>query len=79
MSPDSSTCSIPVAGCCRILTPPRFRRPTIAEFQQLDIKRACNDEKFNFEKRRFSKVKEAFTGKLKMIFVYHYFRPYQTP
>jgi hypothetical protein len=28
---------------------------------------------------RFPKIKEAFTVKPKMIFVDHYFRPYQTP
>jgi hypothetical protein len=28
---------------------------------------------------RFSKIKEAFTVKLKMIFIDHYFRPHQTP
>jgi hypothetical protein len=62
---------------------PRFWRPTIAGFRQLDIKRACKDEEFNFRKRftvlnRFSKIKEAFTVRLKMIFVDHYFRLYQT-
>jgi hypothetical protein len=47
----------------------------------------CKDEEFNFGKRfmifktvnRFSKFKEGFTVKPKMIFVDDYFRPYQTP
>jgi hypothetical protein len=56
---------ISVAGCCQISVPVGFRRLTIAEFRQSGIKRACNDEKFNFEKRftvlkivnHFSKIK----------------------
>jgi hypothetical protein len=78
---------IPVAGCCRIPVPLGFRRPTSARFRQLDIKRVCKDEKYNFRKRftvfkainRFPKIKEVFTVKPKMVFVDHYFRPYQTP
>jgi hypothetical protein len=65
MSLNSGTGSIPVAGCCRILALPGFRRPTIAGFRQSNIKHACKDEEF--------------TVKPKMIFVDHYFRPYQTP
>jgi hypothetical protein len=76
-----------VARCCRIPVPPGFRRPTIARFRQSNIKCACKDEEFNFEKRftvlkivnRFPKIKEGFTVKPKMIFVDHYFLPYQTP
>lgn len=64
-----------------------FRRLTIAWLRQSDIKHACKDEEFNFRKRftilkiinRFLKIKEIFTFKLKMIFVDHYFCPYQTP
>jgi hypothetical protein len=64
-----------------------FQRRTLAGFRQSDIKRACKNEEFNFEKRfivfktvnRFPKIKETFTVKLKMIFVGHYFCPYQTP
>jgi hypothetical protein len=75
-----------VARCCRIPVPPGFQRSTIAGFWQSDIKLACKDEKYNFEKRftvfktvnRFPKIKEAFTVKPKIIFVDHYFRPYQT-
>jgi hypothetical protein len=78
---------IPGPGCCRISVPPGFRQPTIARFGQSDIKRACNDKEYNFRKRftvfktvnRFSKIKEAFTVKPKMVFVDHYFHPYQTP
>jgi len=63
-----------------------FRRPTIVGFRQSDIKRACKDKEFNFGKRftvfktvnHFSKIKEGFTIKLKITFVDHYFRPYQT-
>jgi hypothetical protein len=46
-------------------------------------KRACKNEAFKFGKRftinRFPKIKEAFTVKLKMISVNHYFLPHQTP
>jgi hypothetical protein len=63
-----------------------FRQLTIAGFRQSDIKHACKDQEFNFGKRftvfktvnRFLKIKEAFMVKPKMIFVDHYFRPYQT-
>jgi hypothetical protein len=66
---------------------PIFERPTIAGFDQPDIKRACKDEEYNFGKRftvfktvnRFPKIKEGFTVKPKMVFVDRYFRPYQTP
>jgi len=69
---------IPTTGCCLTPGPTGFRRS--------DIKRACKDEEFNFGKRftvlkivnRFPKIKKAFTVKPKMIFVDHYFRPYQT-
>jgi hypothetical protein len=79
--------SATMIGCRRIPAPHEFQRPTLAGFRQSDIKCACKDEEFNFEKRftvfktvnSFSKIKEAFTIKLKMIFVNHYFRPYQTP
>jgi hypothetical protein len=65
----------------------RIRRSTIAGFRQSDIKHACKDQEFHFGKRftvfktvnHFPKIKEAFTAKPKMIFVDHYFRPYQTP
>jgi len=85
--PDSGTGSILVAGCCRIPVPSGFRQPTITGFQQSDMKRACKDKEFNFEKRftvfktvnRFSKIKEGFTVKPKMIFVDHYFLSFQTP
>jgi len=45
-------------------------------------KRACKNEDFKSGKQftvlnRFSKIKEVFTVKLKMI--YHYFRPHQMP
>jgi hypothetical protein len=64
-----------------------FRRTTIRKFWQSDIKHTCKNEEFNFEKwftvlkivNRFLEIKEAFTVKLKKIFVDHYFRPYQTP
>jgi hypothetical protein len=87
MSPDSGAGNILVAGCCRIPVQPGFRRSTIVRFRQSDIKRACKEEEFNFRKRfivfktvnRFSKIKEGFTVKSKIIFVDHYFRPYQTP
>jgi hypothetical protein len=87
MSLDSGPDSISMAECCKISAPPGFRRPTIAGFWQSDIKRKCKDEEFNFEKRftafkivnRFPKIKEAFTIKLKLIFVDYYFHPYQTP
>jgi hypothetical protein len=84
----------PVTGCRHrqnsgglISTPAVFRRPTIAKFWRSDIKHECKDEELNFGKRftvlkivnRFSKIKEAFTVKPKMIFVDHYFRPYQIP
>jgi hypothetical protein len=67
--------------------PPSFGRLIIAGFVQSDIKRACKDAEYNFEKRftvlktvnRFPKIKEGFTVKPKMVFVDHYFRPYQTP
>jgi hypothetical protein len=83
MSPDSSTVSIQVAGCCQIPVPLGFRQPTIAGFWQSDIKHACKDQEFNFGKRftvlktvnRFSKIKEVFTVISKMIFVDYYFRP----
>jgi hypothetical protein len=60
---------------------------TMAGFRQSDIKCACKDEEFNFGKRftvfktvnLFSQIKESFTVKPKMIFIDHYFRPYQTP
>jgi hypothetical protein len=39
-----------VAGCRRIPVPLGFRRSTIAEFWQSDMKHACNDEKYNFGK-----------------------------
>jgi hypothetical protein len=52
---------------------PIFERPTIAGFDQSDIKRACKDEEYN------PKIKEGFTVKPKMVFVDRYFRPYQTP
>jgi hypothetical protein len=47
----------------------------------------CKNEKFKSGKRfmvfktvnRFPKIKEAFTVKLKMIFVDYYFCPHQTP
>jgi hypothetical protein len=38
--PDSDASSIPMTGCYWILVSPGFRRPTIAVFRQLDIKRA---------------------------------------
>jgi len=87
MSPDSDAGSILVAGCCQIPVPSRFRRPTIARFRQSNIKRAYKVKEFNFGKRftvfkivnRFPKIKEGFTVKPKMIFVDHYFCPYQTP
>jgi len=87
MSPNSGASNIPVAGCCRIPTLPEFRRPTIAEFRQSDIKCSCMEKEFNFGKRftvfktvnHFSKIKKTFTVKLKIIFVDHYFCPYQTP
>jgi hypothetical protein len=87
MSSDSGAGNIPVTGCCWISVPLGFQRPTIAGLRQSDIKRACNDEEFNFGKRftvfktvnRFPKIKEGFTVKPKMIFVDHYFRLYQTP
>jgi hypothetical protein len=86
MSPDSGACSIPVAGCCRIPVLPGFRRLTTARFRQSDIKCACKDEEFNFEKQftvlktvnSFPKIKKCFTVKPKMIFIDHYFRPSQT-
>jgi hypothetical protein len=76
-----------VAGCRRIPGQTVFRWPDDAGFGQSDIKHACKDEEYNFEKRftvfktvnRFPKIKETFTVKPKMIFVDHYFRPYQTP
>jgi len=66
---------------------PGFGRPTITRFGQSDIKHACNDKEYNFGKRftvlkpvnRFPKIKEAFTVKTKIVFVDHYFRPYQIP
>jgi hypothetical protein len=73
------------AGCCRISAPlDSDDRPL---FQQSNIKCACKDKEFNFRKRitvfktvnHFLKIKEAFTVKLKMIFIDHYFRSYQTP
>jgi hypothetical protein len=59
---------------------PGFGLPTIAGFGQSDIKCACKDEEYNFGKtvNHFPKIKEGFTVKLKMVFVDHYFRPYQT-
>jgi hypothetical protein len=85
-SPEFGAVSIPVAGCCRIPAPPGFRQPIIAGFLQSDIKHAYKDQEFNFGKRftvfktinRFPKIKKVFTVKPKMIFVDHYFRPYQT-
>jgi hypothetical protein len=85
MSPDSCAGRIPTIGCCRTPVPAGFQQSTIAEFRQSDLKRACKDEEFNFGKQfmilkivnRFSKIKEAFTVKLKMISVDHYFQPYQ--
>jgi hypothetical protein len=49
-------------------------------------KRACKNEEFKFRKQFtvlktincFPKIKEAFTVKLKIIFVDYYFRGYQT-
>jgi hypothetical protein len=87
MSSDSGAVRVPFTGCCRVLALPRFQQPTIAKFRQSDIKHACKDKEFNFGKRftifktvnRFPKIKEAFTVKPKIIFVDHYFRPYQTP
>jgi hypothetical protein len=48
MLPDSGAGKFSVVGCCQILVPARFRRPTIAEFRQLDIKYTCKNEAFNF-------------------------------
>jgi hypothetical protein len=70
MSPDSDASIISIAGR--------------AGFRQSDMKCACKDEEFNFEKRftilkivnSFPKIKEAFMIKLKMISIYYYFRPY---
>jgi hypothetical protein len=44
-------------------------------------KHPCKNEEFKFRKRFmiFLKIKEAFTVKMKMIFVYHHFRLHQTP
>jgi hypothetical protein len=43
-------------------------------------KRACKNEEFKSRTvNRFPKIKEAYIVKLKMIFVNHYFRPYETP
>jgi len=75
---------IRITGCFRIPALTGFWRPPNLEFRLSDIKRACKDEEFNFEKRfmvlkivnRFPKIKETFTVKLKIIFVDHYFRPY---
>jgi hypothetical protein len=50
MLPDSSTGKFLEIGCCRTLGPTGFQRPTMAEFWQSDIKRACKDKEFNFEK-----------------------------
>jgi len=47
---DSGAGRIPVAGCCRIQAQPGFWRSTIAEFEQPNIKRACKDKEFNFQK-----------------------------
>jgi hypothetical protein len=77
---------IPATGCCRTPAPIGFRGLTIAKFWRSNIKHACKEEELNFGKRftvlkivsRFPKIKEAFTVKPKMIFVDHYFRPYQT-
>jgi hypothetical protein len=87
ISPDSDAGRFSVAGCCRIPASARFQLLTIAGFRQLDIKHACKNEEYNFEKQftifkivnRFPKIKETFTVKMKMISVDHYFRPYQTP
>jgi hypothetical protein len=84
---DSDAGIIPVTWWCRIPVLPIFERPTIAWFDQSDIKHACKDEEYNFGKRftvlktvnRFPKIKEGFTVKPKMVFVDRYFRPYQTP
>jgi len=83
---DSGAGWIPATRCCRTLAPAGFQRPAIAKFCRSDIKHSCKDEELNFEKRitvlkivnRFPKIKETFTVKSKMIFVDHYFRPYQT-
>jgi hypothetical protein len=42
---------------------------------------ACRNEEFRSRKtvNRFSKIKEDFAVKLKMILFDHYFRPHQTP
>jgi hypothetical protein len=85
--PDSVASWIQATGCCRTPRPTGFRRPTIAKFWRSDIKHGCKDEELNFGKRftvlkivnHFPKIKEAFMVKPKMIFVDHYFRPYQTP
>jgi len=45
------------------------------EFLQMCVKMKY----FKSKKHRFLKIKEAFTIKLKMIFVDHYFRLHQTP
>jgi hypothetical protein len=51
---------------------PIFEQPTIAGFDQSDIKRACKDEEYNFGKRFtvfktvncFPKIKEDFYGQI---------------
>jgi len=87
MLPDSDAVMIPAIECCRTPALAGFWQPTIAGFRQSDIKRACKDKEFNFEKQftvfktvnRFPKIKEAFMVKLKIISIGHYFRSYQTP
>jgi hypothetical protein len=73
MSPDSDAGCIPMFECCRILVPLGFRRSTNVGFRESDIKHAWKKNKeFNF-----GIITKSFTVKQKMIFVDHYFRPYQ--
>jgi len=58
---------IPTAGCCRIPALPGFRKSTIAEFRQSDIKHACKDQEFNFEKQ-FTVLNPKKKKKKKIIF-----------
>jgi hypothetical protein len=85
---------VTVAGCRWIMAPTVFRWPDIAGFwpsldsddqplpnsdNQVSNVRARTKTLISVKTvNRFSKIKEAFTVKPKMIFVDYYFRPYQT-
>jgi hypothetical protein len=48
-------------GCSRTSAPVGFRRSTIAEFRQSNIKRACNDKLFNFKKTIYGENRKSFS------------------